>query len=1108
VSLQNPALGYNEKILFIANANIPSLQLSFLHPLNLDPGKRSFRLVTEQQLNENLKNKAKEGAGATWLLEQLAAFVPNLIVFCRYSGPHPQAVVEWARVHDIPTIFHLDDDLLNVPIELGAAKHAMHNHPDRLATVRYLLDEATLVYCSTKPLLHRLFGEAPPERALAGTVYCAHPARAEPTTDSQQVVGYMGFDHAHDFTLALPALVRLLEARPDLPFEMFGSVPVPEELRRFGDRIRIIEPVRSYPDFVAKLASLRWTIGICPLAKTPFNEVKADTKWVEYTACGFATIASRGTVYDACCADGCGLLVDGETEWLHAFERLLDDPDAHRSQVERAQEKLRREYSPERLAEQILSVFARARELASGGTPTAPVAPEEEVTGPPPPSQLYIDAFIDDQVMGWAWSPHDRERAVALPLEIWCGEVRLGRVARQVHRPDVDAHVGDASNAKGFELPVGSLYALHRLLDTAPSLHPTVRLAGEIFSLPVYGAHLNDLAIFRTLRTAESGRSLHVADLWWANSRLLKIRALAVTSETIRRHATTLRVYQPLPGPDGTLTLVQVDEQALSGAAAIYPVGLRSPYMPILLVGYTQDGEIGFVDLLPFPSLLRGGLHETEVSALGDEAGSLSDLRRLSDAYLAECIGGANHPSDFALAGLDIDLAAIIGTEPIFDPSLRDWLATVPRIPLASTNAQTRIARDLGDRSFTDYAAAQLGRPGGDPARQGRLRLTLTNAAIPTIAGLVSRKTLAADAAFAPHIVTDLAASTKRWFVALPDGGPLAAATELGRLARSSFPTLHEGDSQDGPLPDPHADRLLPLAILFRDLSPPAQADLLFPVPREQPAILPEISTGPAPRVSVIVLVEEPERDLRPLLASLVAQVEPGAYEVIVGATAHEWRLGAIRASLNDLLPAHGQLVSDLDGTRMDVALNAMATLATGDVLIFLDQSVVLHDPRTLDTLARLAAANGAGTIGCMQVKPRTLSDSQYVLKSAGLFPGRCDFAGAPALALKGLHHPNLLPRTIYPVAANPLSCMAISAAVWRELGGLDARDNLPVHAGVDLAVRLVETGRSNLCTTLLSVYSEDAAPPRGGLNVFGAIRFGLWHLLPTVRASTLVKSF
>ena len=351
------------RVLFVANAFIPTLQLSFLKPLRplVEADAVVTELLTEQQMKEAFGKELRGDAADAWSLKKVAAFRPDLIVFCRYSGPHVESLLRHARKRGIATIFHVDDDLQNVPREIGQAKYEFHNHPTRLSAVQALLDGTDLVYCSTLALLRRLRDRGLEERrSMAGRIYCSGEALAGPPQGQPLKIGYMGFDHAHDFQLALPALVRVLDDHADVRFELFGSIPRPPELERFGDRVTTLPPVPDYQQFMATFASLGWAIGICPLADTPFNEVKANTKWVEYTSVGAAVVATKGAVYDDCCADGCGLLVENdEAAWTAALQSVVRSPQKPQALVHAAQQRLEERYSPAALRQQVLQVFAR-----------------------------------------------------------------------------------------------------------------------------------------------------------------------------------------------------------------------------------------------------------------------------------------------------------------------------------------------------------------------------------------------------------------------------------------------------------------------------------------------------------------------------------------------------------------------------------------------------------------------------------------------------------------------------------------------------------------------------------------------------------------------------
>ncbi len=360
-----PAAG-ERRILFVANGYIPTLQLSFVKPLAplVEAGKIETEILTEEQIKDNFGPNLRDDDVQPWLDERLKAFKPTIIVFCRYSGPYADYLIGRARENGIPVIFHIDDDLLNIPVELGEAKHAFHNHPARLKTVRHLLEASDLVYCSTASLKARLESLGATAPLTAGGVYASGKVFVEASAKPVTKIGYMGFDHAHDLETVLPALVRFLRKHPHIKFELFGSIPKPAVLDEFGNRIAVVQPVRNYEEFLIHFSKLNWDIGICPLARTPFNIVKANTKWVEYTSMGIATIATYHTVYDDCCADGCGILADTEEEWLEAMERLMNDPILRHEQVRKAQAKLKEKYSIDRLREQVLAFIAEAEKAA------------------------------------------------------------------------------------------------------------------------------------------------------------------------------------------------------------------------------------------------------------------------------------------------------------------------------------------------------------------------------------------------------------------------------------------------------------------------------------------------------------------------------------------------------------------------------------------------------------------------------------------------------------------------------------------------------------------------------------------------------------------------
>jgi glycosyltransferase involved in cell wall biosynthesis len=354
-----------QRLLLVANAHLPTVQVCLERPLRplIRSGELVMQLLTETRLLHKAKLFGSEAALAQWVSEALDAFGPDVVMFSRYSGPYSNLIVDWARRHAVPIVYQIDDDLLGVPRELGESKYAYHNDPDRIAAVHNLLGQADLVYASTDVLRDQLLRRIPALRVITGAINASGKVLRKPRAARARVIGYMASaDHLPNLEMVLPAIIRLLDTHPQLSFELFGSIPQPSELDRFGERVRRIAPVPDYELFLDALTERAWDVGICPLVSTAFNRAKSNNKWVEYTSVGAAVVASAETVYDRCCADGCGVLAQGLDDWTSALDSLVRDDAERVAIVMRAQRKLQSDYGIAAHRQQILVVLECARE--------------------------------------------------------------------------------------------------------------------------------------------------------------------------------------------------------------------------------------------------------------------------------------------------------------------------------------------------------------------------------------------------------------------------------------------------------------------------------------------------------------------------------------------------------------------------------------------------------------------------------------------------------------------------------------------------------------------------------------------------------------------------
>ena len=282
-------------------------------------------------------------------------FQPDLVVFSRYGLPFGPEMMAGFQARGIPVIYHLDDDLLEVPKELGEEISQRQGNPDVVDARRLLMQRCDLIYASTAQLADRLQPRFPAQRIVHG-IYAPYLKQEPAPAPTQSVIGYMGSKgHQQDLDLAVPALGRLLEERPALRFETFGTIGMPTPLRQFGNRVSHHRVQTSYREFLKTLAGLGWTVGLAPLSDTPFNRCKAPTKFVEYSACGIPVLASDLPVYSSTMPPQGGLLV--AQDWYGAMTRMLDDHTFRVSAVRAAREHCSTSFALSKLEDQLLTIF-------------------------------------------------------------------------------------------------------------------------------------------------------------------------------------------------------------------------------------------------------------------------------------------------------------------------------------------------------------------------------------------------------------------------------------------------------------------------------------------------------------------------------------------------------------------------------------------------------------------------------------------------------------------------------------------------------------------------------------------------------------------------------
>lgn len=289
---------------------LPTLQLLMLSPA---------RMASTQILDAIFSGLANRGAiqyhslydNEASLAERSRAITAADIIFLlRAYTPEAVALVRLAHQLGKLVIVSTDDDFLSLAPEspLGRVHHSPENH----AAYITLFQEADLVWVFT-PEMHRRYARFNPHCVvgrLPSFIEWHPPSQQEPAqqelaqqesgTDQNRacIIGYAGAAHHSDnLRLLIRPLRQILDAYSHVRAEFISYVP--EELAGHPHVTKrpFFADLQAYHQF---LYTAGWSIGLAPLADTPFNRGKTNNKYREYAGLGIPGMYSEQPVYTSC----------------------------------------------------------------------------------------------------------------------------------------------------------------------------------------------------------------------------------------------------------------------------------------------------------------------------------------------------------------------------------------------------------------------------------------------------------------------------------------------------------------------------------------------------------------------------------------------------------------------------------------------------------------------------------------------------------------------------------------------------------------------------------------------------------------------------------------
>ena len=344
------------RVLLMAPAVTPTLSIAFIKPFRFISHLVEYKLIHTTGTDSREGESGKE-ANARRCKKIIDSYRPDVLIMCRYANKDAVQLSAMCKEQDVKVVYYIDD-LLFEPSPDALDENKYLNYIKRAPVILDLIKKSDLVYCSTPSLRKEVAATTQHQNIHFGKICLSvDPELIHFQANRRKVIGYTGFGHTQDLESIEDVILEVLHEHPDWSLELIGTMVPSEKLSSLGDRLILIPPRRDYDSFVSLLRSRKWSIGICPLVKNRFNSTKANNKWIEYSCCNIATIASNLDPYHYGSPADCLMLCDSPQMWKDAFLKLMFSKSLVDELVMNSQKFVADSYSDKALSVQVFNIL-------------------------------------------------------------------------------------------------------------------------------------------------------------------------------------------------------------------------------------------------------------------------------------------------------------------------------------------------------------------------------------------------------------------------------------------------------------------------------------------------------------------------------------------------------------------------------------------------------------------------------------------------------------------------------------------------------------------------------------------------------------------------------